>query len=274
VRAAGKYLSYFQGTVSGWQAADQRSLRNAIPENRKRAYDIRKIIRLLGDADSFMELRPSYGQCMITGLIRIEGKPFGLIANNCMHIGGAIDAEGADKAAKMIRLCNAHGLPVLSLLDTPGFMVGPEIEKRAQVRRVCRMFVACAQARVPYFSVVLRRGYGLGAMAMAKGGFHEGIFTAAWPSGEFGAMGLEGAVRAGYKRELESIADPVEREAMFNQIVEMAYDMGKATNMAAFVEIDSVIDPADTRKWIIKGLSSVPGGRINSDTGSCFIDTW
>lgn len=274
VRAAGKYLSYFQGTVSGWQAADQRSLRNAIPENRKRAYDIRKIIRLLGDADSFLELRPSYGQCMITGLIRIEGKPFGLIANNCMHIGGAIDAEGADKAAKMIRLCNAHGLPVLSLLDTPGFMVGPEIEKRAQVRRVCRMFVACAQARVPYFSVVLRRGYGLGAMAMAKGGFHEGIFTAAWPSGEFGAMGLEGAVRAGYKRELESIADPVEREAMFSQMVEMAYDMGKATNMAAFVEIDSVIDPADTRKWIINGLSSVPGGRINSDTASCFIDTW
>lgn len=274
VRVARKYLSYFQGSIAEWQAADQHLLREMIPENRKRAYDVRKVIKTLADVDSFLELRPSYGRCMITGLIRIEGRPFGLIANDCMHAGGAIEAEGAEKAARLIRLCNAHGLPVLSLCDTPGFMVGPEIEKRAQVRRVCRMFVAGAQASVPYFSVVLRRGYGLGVMAMAKGGFHESVFTAAWPSGEFGAMGLEGAVKAGYKRELESIADPQEREKMFNQMVEMAYAMGKATNMAAFVEIDAVIDPADTRGWIIKGLNSVPGGRMKGVSPSCFVDTW
>lgn len=274
VRVARKYLSYFQGSISEWQAADQHLLRDVIPENRKRAYDVRKVIKTLVDVDSFLELRPSYGRCMITGLIRIEGRPFGLIANDCMRAGGAIEAEGAEKAARLIRLCNAHGLPVLSLCDTPGFMVGPEIEKRAQVRRVCRMFVAGAQASIPYFSIVLRRGYGLGVMAMAKGGFHESVFTVAWPSGEFGAMGLEGAVKAGYKRELESIADPKEREKMFNQMVEMAYVMGKATNMAAYVEIDAVIDPADTREWIMKGLDSVPDGRMKGGSPSSFVDTW
>jgi acetyl-CoA carboxylase carboxyltransferase component len=274
VAVAKKYLSYFQGTLSKWEAADQHSLRDVIPENRRRVYDVRKVINTLADIDSFLELRPLYGQGMITGLIRIEGKPFGLIANDCMHVAGAIEAEGADKAARLIRLCNAHGLPILSLCDTPGFMVGPEIEKRAQVRRVCRMFVACAHTNVPYFTVVLRRGYGLGAMAMAKGGFHEGVFTTAWPSAEFGAMGIEGAIKAGYKRELESITDPAEREKMFNQMVEMAYQMGKAINMASFLEIDSVIDPADTRSWIMKGLISVPDGRMKGASPSYFVDTW
>ncbi|HOC58629.1 MAG: hypothetical protein KBA28_05520 [Syntrophaceae bacterium] len=274
VQTAKKYLSYFQGPLSGWQASDQELLRDMIPENRKRAYDVRKIIKILADDESFLELRPRYGRCMITGLIRVEGRPLGLIANNCMHAGGAIEADGADKAARMVRLCSAYGIPVLSLCDTPGFMVGPEIEKQAQVRRVCRMFVAGAQADVPYFSVILRRGYGLGAMAMAKGGFHEGVFTASWPSGEFGAMGLEGAVKAGYKRELEAIADPAEREKVFNSMVNISYEMGKATNMAAFVEIDAVIDPAQTRKWIIGGLNSIPEKKTKSGSLHRFIDTW
>ncbi|NLB17323.1 MAG: biotin carboxylase, partial [Syntrophomonadaceae bacterium] len=253
-----KYLSYFQGSTKEWEAPDASRLRKIIPENRRRVYEMRLVIKGIADIDSFLELRPSYGPGMITGFIRIEGKPFGVIANNCRHMAGAIEAEGADKAARLLQLCNVHGLPILSLIDTPGFMVGPEIETRAQVRHVCRMFVHGSHLSVPFFAVVTRRGYGLGAMAMAKGGFHEPAFTTAWPTGEFGAMGLEGAVQAGFKRELEAQEDPEKREALFNKLLDQMYDRGKAVNMAAYLEIDSVIDPVDTRKWIMKGLMSAP----------------
>lgn len=268
-----KYLSYFQGATSKWDAADQMSLRTLIPENRRRAYNVRKVIKVLADTDSFLELRPQFGPCIVTGFIRIEGRPFGLIANNCMHMAGSIEAEGADKAARLMQICQAHNLPILSLCDTPGFMVGPEIEKRAQVRHIGRMFVIGAHLTIPYFTVVLRRGYGLGAMAMAKGGFHESIFIASWPTGEFGGMGLEGAVKAGFKRELEAIEDPEEREALYEKLVAQLYERGKAINMAAHLEIDAVIDPADTRKWIIEGLDSVPAGRIHEASHS-YIDPW
>ena len=268
-----KYLSYFQGATEKWEAADQLSLRTLIPENRRRAYNVRKVIKALADTDSFLELKPQFGHCIVTGFIRIEGRPFGLIANNCMHMAGSIEAEGADKAARLMQICQAHNLPILSLCDTPGFMVGPEIEKRAQVRHIGRMFVIGAHLTVPYFTVVLRRGYGLGAMAMARGGFHEPFFTTSWPTGEFGGMGLEGAVKAGFKRELEAIEDPEEREALYEKLVAQLYERGKAINMAAHLEIDSVIDPADTRKWIIKGLDSVPAGRIHEASHS-YIDPW
>jgi acetyl-CoA carboxylase carboxyltransferase component len=268
-----KYLSYFQGATEKWEAADQMRLRKLVPENRRRAYDVRKVIKTLADTDSFLELRPQFGPCIVTGFIRIEGRPFGLIANNCMHMAGAIEAEGADKAARLMQICQAHNLPILSLCDTPGFMVGPEIEKRAQVRHIGRMFVIGAHLTIPYFTVVLRRGYGLGAMAMAKGGFHESLFTAAWPTGEFGGMGLEGAVKAGFRRELEAIKDPDEREALYEKLVAQLYERGKAINMAAHLEIDTVIDPADTRQWIIKGLDSIPAGRIHEANHS-YIDPW
>jgi len=210
---------------------------------------------------------------MITGFIRIEGRPFGLIANNCMHMAGAIEAEGADKAARLMQICEAHNLPILSLCDTPGFMVGPEVEKRAQVRHVCRMFVIGAHLTVPYFTVILRRGYGLGVMAMARGGFHDSFFTASWPTGEFGGMGLEGAVKAGFKKELEAIKDPAEREALYEKLVAQMYERGKAINMAAHLEIDAVIDPADTRKWIMRGLISAATRK--PDKGNhAYVDPW
>jgi acetyl-CoA carboxylase carboxyltransferase component len=268
-----KYLSYFQGTTAKGEAADQLRLRRLIPENRRRAYDLHAVIKTLADTDSFLELRPKFGPSMVTGFIRIEGRPFGLIANNCMHMAGAIEAEGADKVARLMQICNAHNLPILSLCDTPGFMVGPEIEKRAQVRHVCRMFVIGAHLTVPYFTIVLRRGYGLGAMAMARGGFHESLFTVAWPTGEFGAMGLEGAVKAGFKKELAAIKDPQEREAFYEKLVAQMYERGKAINMAAYLEIDAVIDPADTRKWMMQGLNSVPGERPHGADHS-FVDPW
>ena len=273
VAVAKQYLSYFQGTTPQWEAADQLRLRDLIPESRKRTYNVRTVIKALADTDSFLELRPKFGLGMITGFIKIEGEPFGLIANNCMHMAGAIEAEGADKVARLMQLCNAHGLPMLSLCDTPGFMVGPEIEKRAQVRHVCRMFVIGSHLSVPYFTVVLRRGYGLGAMAMAKGGFHESFFTAAWPTGEFGAMGLEGAVKAGFKKELAAIEDPQEREALYGKLVAQLYERGKAINMASYLEIDAVIDPADTRNWIMQGLKSAPV-RQTQELSHSFVDPW
>ena len=273
VAVAKQYLSYFQGATSQWEAADQRRLRRLIPEQRRRVYDVRTVIKTIADTDSFLELRPKFGPGIITGFIRIAGRPFGIMANNCKHMAGAIEAEGADKAARLMQLCNAHGLPMLSLCDTPGFMVGPEVEQRAQVRHVCRMFVIGSHLTVPYFTVVLRRGYGLGAMAMAKGGFHESFFTAAWPTGEFGGMGLEGAVKAGYKKELEAVENPQEREALYHKLVAELYDRGKAINMASYLEIDAVIDPADTRKWIMQGLKSTPA-ECPKETGHDFIDPW
>ncbi len=268
-----KYLSYFQGSLSEWEAEDQRWLRWLIPENRLRVYDIRKIIVNLADKGTVLEMRRHFGPGIVTVLIRIEGRPFGLMANDCTHVGGAIEADDADKAARFLQLCDVHRLPVISLCDTPGFMVGLDIEERAQVRHVCRMFVVGAKVTVPYFTVILRKGYGLGAMAMAAGGFHETFFTASWPTGEFGGMGLEGAVKHGFRRELEAIKDPAERDKAYKFYVEAAYAMGKATSMASFMEIDSVIDPAETRRWIMRGLNSVPD-RLYKRSGRTFIDPW
>lgn len=273
VAMAKKYISFFQGPLPSWTAGDPLKLRDLIPESRKRAYNVRNVIKAIADTDSFIELRPRFGPGMVTGLLRIEGRPFGVIANNSMHMAGAIEAEGADKAARLMMLCNAHGLPILSLCDTPGFMVGPDIEKRAQVRHVCRMFVVGSHVTVPYFTVILRRGYGLGVMAMAKGGFHESFFSVSWPTGEFGGMGLEGAVKAGFKKELAAIEDPQKREEFYESLVAQLYEIGKAINMAAHLEIDAVIDPADTRQWIMRGLKSA-AARQPADACHSFVDPW
>lgn len=268
---AKRYLAYFQGPITEWECADQRELRHLIPENRRRVYDIRSVIQTLFDTDSVLELRRAYGVGMVTALVRVEGQPFGLIANDPMHLGGAIDDTGAEKAARFLQLCDAFGLPVISLCDTPGFMVGPEIEERAQVRKVSRLFVAGASLCVPLFTIILRKGYGLGAQAMAGGSFVAPFFTLAWPTGEIGGMGLEGAVRLGFKKQLESIEDDDEREKLFQKVVGQMYEKGKALNAASQLEFDGVIDPAETRANLLRGLNAVgprsPGSRS-------FIDTW
>jgi acetyl-CoA carboxylase carboxyltransferase component len=274
VRAAKQYLAYFQGTTAPWSCVDQRLLRQLIPENRLRVYDVRRVIETLADQDSVLELRRQFGVGIITALIRIEGRPFGLIANNPMHLGGAIDASAADKAARFMQICDAFALPILSLCDTPGFMVGPEAEKTATVRHVSRMFVTAGSLSVPFFSVVLRKGYGLGAQAMTGGSFRAPFFIVSWPSGEFGGMGLEGAVRLGYRKELEAISDPQERQATFEKMVNASYQQGKALNMASFLEIDDVIDPLETRRWLIRGLRSVPAPVAKDGKRRPFIDTW
>ncbi|MDU9416626.1 carboxyl transferase domain-containing protein [Pseudomonas sp. zfem005] len=274
VDVAKRYLSYFQGTVSAWQCADQRELRHAIPENRLRVYDIRAVIGQLADEGSVLELRRQFAPGMITAFIRIEGKPFGLLANNPMHLGGAIDAQAGDKAARFMQLCDAFDIPMVSLCDTPGFMVGPESEKHATVRHVSRMFVAAASLSVPFFTVVLRKGYGLGAQAMAAGSFHSSMFTIAWPSGEFGAMGLEGAVRLGFAKELAAVENLEERQKLFDKMVAKAYQNGKAINMASFLEIDAVIDPEETRAWLLRGLNTAPKPTPREGRKRPFVDTW
>jgi acetyl-CoA carboxylase carboxyltransferase component len=274
VRVGKQYLSYMQGAVEKWDAADQRHLRRLIPENRLRVYDIRNVIDALADTGSVLELRREFGIGMITAFIRIEGRPFGLIANNPLHLSGAIDAVGADKAARFMQLCDAFGLPILSLCDTPGFMVGPDVEEQAQVRHTARMFVIGANLSVPVFTVVVRKGYGLGAQSMCAGSFHSPFFIVAWPTGEFGGMGLEGAVRLGYRKELEALSDPAERDALFKKLVARLYEVGKGVSMAAWLEIDDVIDPAETRRWVMRGLRSVPPIEKPQGKRRPFIDTW
>ncbi|MFD7707171.1 carboxyl transferase domain-containing protein [Streptomyces sp. NPDC059785] len=274
VRVARQYLSYFrdqggasnsgdsdrQGSRSGWEAPDQRLLRHVVPENRRRAYDMRAAVAALADTGSVLELRPSFGVSTLTCLVRIEGRPLGLIANNPAHLGGALDSDAADKTARFLQLCDAFGLPVVSLCDTPGFMVGPDAERTATVRHFARLFVTGANLRVPLVSLVLRKAYGLGAMAMMGGSTRAPAATAAWPSGEFGGMGLEGAVRLGHRRELAAITDPEARARAFEARVAELYEHGKAVNAAAALEIDAVIDPAASRKWILAALDGYEGG--------------
>jgi len=276
VEVGRRYLSYFQGDVAEWRASDQTQLREVVPPDRRRVYDVRRALELLCDEGSVLELRSSFAPGMVTALARIEGRPLGVIANNPMHLAGAIDAANADKAARFMQLCEAFALPLVSLCDTPGFMVGPEAEETALVRRVSRMFVVGATLTVPLCCVVLRKGYGLGAQAMAGGGFHRPVFTVAWPTGELGGMGLEGAVRLGFRRELERIGDSDERAAAEAAMIFRAYEHGKALNVAEHFEIDDVIDPASTRTRIVHALTSAPPSAHWSAGAPRrpFVDTW
>jgi acetyl-CoA carboxylase carboxyltransferase component len=250
VTLARRYLSYFTATAEPGPAPDQSLLANLIPEQRKRVYEIRTVVEGLFDEGSVLELRAGFGPGMLTALARVDGRALGVLANDPSHLGGAIDADGADKAARFLQLCDSYELPVLFLCDTPGFMVGPAAERTATVRHFSRLFLTGANLTVPAGTIVLRKGYGLGAQAMAAGGFKSPQFTIAWPTAEFGAMGLEGAVRLGMRRELEAIDDEQERERTYQQIVAAAYERGRGVNMAAYGEIDDVIDPADSRRWI------------------------
>ena len=252
VSLARQYLSYFQGSAQDWEAPDPRLARHVVPQNRLRAYDVHQAIESIVDVDSVLELRPDYGVGIVTALIRVEGVAYGLIANSSHHLGGAIDAEAADKVADFLALCASFRLPMISLCDTPGFMVGPDTEKEAAVRRFGRMFVVGARLTAPLGMIILRKGYGLGAMAMAGGSFRAPQFTVAWPTGEIGGMGLEGAVRLGFSKELAAAADPIERQNLFDRLVEAAYQHGKAVRSATTFELDDVVDPAESRAWITR----------------------
>ncbi|REJ76682.1 MAG: carbamoyl-phosphate synthase large subunit [Acidobacteria bacterium] len=274
VAVAKRYLGYFQGPLERFEGGDPRTLRHLVPENRLRVYDVRRVVEQIADRGSVLELRPRFGVGMVTALARVGGRPLGIVANNPQHLAGAIDSPGADKAARFLQLCDAFDLPVLMLCDTPGIMVGPETEKTAIVRHCSRLFVIGASMTVPVMTVVLRKGYGLGAQAMAAGSFKAPLFTVAWPTGEFGGMGLEGAVKLGYRKELAAIDDPAERKATFERMVAESYERGKAINTASHLEVDDVIDPADTRHWISRGLASVPAPPRREGKKRPCVDTW
>ncbi|MCW5891206.1 MAG: ATP-grasp domain-containing protein [bacterium] len=274
VRVAKQYLSYFQGPVADWSCADQRRLRTAIPENRLRVYDVRSVIETLADTGSVLELRRGFGAGMVTALARVEGRPLGIVANDPMHLAGAIDPDAADKAARFLQLCDAFDVPLLFLCDTPGIMVGPEVEKRAMVRHAARLFVVGASLSVPFCTIVLRKGYGLGAQAMAGGSFHAPVLTVAWPTGEFGGMGLEGAVKLGFRKELAAVEDPAARRRLFDDMVARMYEIGKGVNMASHFEIDDVIDPIDSRRVVASALHQGPPPAPRTGKKRPCVDTW
>ena len=273
VRASQRLLGYFQGRHHDFSAADQAPLREALPPDRRYSYKIRPIVERIVDEGSFIELRRGYGGAVITGLARIEGRAVGLLANDTRVLGGALDACAAEKAGRFLQLLDAFGIPLVSLADTPGFMVGPNSEAEAAVRRMSRLFVAGARFRPPLVCVFLRKGYGLGAMAMAGGSLDRPELCVAWPQGEFGAMGLEGAVRLGFQRELAA-APPEAREALFEQLVGQAYAQAKATEVASFLELDAVIDPARTREIVSAALDRAGNEGPPPPEQRRFIDTW
>ncbi|HXR53472.1 MAG TPA: carboxyl transferase domain-containing protein [Acidimicrobiales bacterium] len=274
VAAAKQYLSYFQGPLADWGCADQVALRGCVPEDRRRVYDVHSVIELLADTGSALELRAGFAPAMVTALARLEGRPVGIVANNPMHLAGAIDAVAADKAARFLQLCDAYDLPVVFLCDTPGFMVGPDAERAALVRHAGRLFVTGASLTVPFCTVILRKAYGLGAQAMAGGSFREPLWIGAWPTGELGPMGLEGAVRLGFRRELDAVEDPAERQALFETMVQRSYANGKAINVASYFEIDDVIDPTETRQRLASVFGAAPPPPPRTGKKRPFVDPW
>ncbi|GBG25616.1 Pyruvate carboxylase [Hondaea fermentalgiana] len=250
-RMAKQCLSYFQGRTNGWECADQRVLRTLVPENRKRVYDVRTVVEALADKDSVLEWCAGFGPGTVTAFIRVEGWPVGVLANQPSHLSGALDGDSCAKAADFLTLCETHRLPVVNLIDTPGFIVGQEFERTGLVKHCARLFKVTSTMTTPYMSIVLRKSYGLGAMAMAGGALqHQNMFTVAWPTGEFGGMGLEGAVSLTYSKRLSEIEDLKERQAKFDELVQKAHDRGSAQVLANDFAIDDIIDPKDSRYWI------------------------
>ena len=269
-----RLLSSLQGPIDDWEAHDQRKLRHVIPENRMRSFNVREVIELLSDKDSVLELRPEFGISMVTAFVRIEGRPYGLTCNNNEYIGGAIDSDGSDKVARFWQLCDAWNIPIISLVDTPGMMVGPDEEKTGLIRHCARLFITGANLETPRFAVILRKGYALGSMAQLTGSTRAPLFTVAWPTGEHGGMNQEASVQLAHREQLAEIEDIEERAAEYERLLANAYERGSAINVASAYEIDDVIDPAETRYWIAQGLKSMPlpdpirRGRYR------FLDTW
>jgi acetyl-CoA carboxylase carboxyltransferase component len=267
-----RLLGYFQGALPPGPAPDQTPLRTIVPERRRRAYDVHPVIETLADEGSVTFLRERFAPELVTAFARIEGRPLGIVANNTMFMAGAITSNGADKAARFMQLCDAFELPVISLVDTPGMMVGPEAEATGLVRHTSRLLVTGGSLRVPFVAVILRRGYGLGAQAMVAGSLHEPLLTVAWPTAELGPMGLEGAVKLGFRRDLEAIADEGERKQRIRELTALAEQNAKAINAATLFELDDVIDPAETRGLIASTLGAAAG--TPAPHAHRFVDTW
>jgi acetyl-CoA carboxylase carboxyltransferase component len=273
VAMAKRLLAYFQGPIEPGAVPNQETLRDLVPERQRRAYKVTPIIETLCDETSVTFLRERFAPEMVTALGRIEGRPVGFIANDTRHMAGAITSDAADKAARFMQLCDGFGLPIVSLIDTPGMMVGPKWEATGLVRHTSRLLVAGAALRVPFVAVVLRRGYGLGAQAMMAGSTHEPLLTVAWPSAHLGPMGLEGAVRLALRKELDAIEDEAEREQRVRDLTAAAEHNARAVNVATLFEIDDVVDPAETRGLIAATVAAAAQSPVTT-RGHRFVDTW
>jgi acetyl-CoA carboxylase carboxyltransferase component len=257
IAVARKYLGYFGGAASPGEAPDGAALRDVVPDNPRRAYNVRKVIDGIADIGSVLELKAGFGRAVVTSLIRIAGRPVGVVANQPMFLAGAIDSPASDKAAHFIQLCDAFDIPILSLCDTPGLMVGPDVERTGLVRKSARVLTAFANATVPVMTVVLRKAYGLGYYVMGSQPLNPAILLA-WPTAEYGGMGLEGAVNIIYKVELDAVADAEERAALHKRLTDALKRSNTAIEVAARYHYDDVIDPADTRDILIKTLATLP----------------
>jgi acetyl-CoA carboxylase carboxyltransferase component len=273
VAATKRLLAYFQGATVPGPEPDQAALREIVPERERRAYAVAPVIETLADTGSVTFLRERFAPEMVTALGRIEGRPLGFIANDSRHTAGAITSDASDKAARFLQLCDSFGLPVVSLIDTPGFMVGPEVEATGLVRHASRLLIGGAALRVPLIAVILRRGYGLGAQAMAGGSLHEPLLTVAWPMAHLGPMGLEGAVKLALRKELEAIEDDGEREQRVRDLTAQAERNAKALNAATLFELDDVIDPAETRSLIASTLAAASSA-AQPERDRRFVDAW
>jgi acetyl-CoA carboxylase carboxyltransferase component len=270
VAAAKTLLGLAAETAPAQNGNAAETLRSVVPSDRTRAYDMRDALTAVVDPESFLEVRRDFGVGMICGFARIQGRAIGVLANNPLHLGGAIDAQAGDKGARFLQLCDNWGLPVVTFCDTPGFMVGPDVEETGQVAHISRLFLAGAHFSQPLITLILRKAYGLGAMAMAGGGFDRPHYCCAWPTGEVGAMGLEGAVKLGHRDHLAALTDPAEREAEYQRLVADLYARGKALNAASLLEFDAVIDPATTADEITRALATA--GPTHPSTR--YVDAW
>ena len=257
VAKARQYFAYFGPAAPAGTAPDAHALRDVVPESARRAYDVRKVINLLADVGSVLELKPSYGRAVVTSLVRLGGRAVGVVANQPMVLAGAIDGPASDKAAHFIQVCDAFDIPMLILCDTPGLMVGPEVEKTGLVRRSARILTALANATVPLLTVVLRKAYGLGYYVMGSRPLDPALLVA-WPTAEFGGMGLEGAVNIIYRRELDDASDPETRAELHRTLTAGLRRSNTALEVAARFGYDDVIDPADTRDILLRTLATLP----------------
>ncbi len=253
-RLARQYLGYFRGRAAAWDAPEVERLRQLVPENPRRGYDVRRVIEHIADRGSVLELKGQYGKAMVTALARIEGFSVGFIANQPMVRAGAMDTPACEKAARFIDLCDAYDVPMIFLCDTPGLMVGPETELTGLVRRSARLLTKLTAATTPFMTVVLRKAYGLGYYVMGSRPLEPALLIG-WPTAEFGGMGLEGAVNIIYRKELKAIDDPAMRADFHREKTNELKRANTALAAAGRFEIDDVIDPADTRRMLARTLA-------------------
>ncbi len=262
IDAARQYLSFYLTPETDFAPSDSaNAIADVIPDNRRRPYDMGKVMNALVDADSAFELAPRWGRSMLTALARIGGKTVGVYANQPKSpLAGAIDADAADKAARFIELCDAYDYPIVSLIDNPGYMVGPKAESEGIARHHARPLTALHHRSVPLYSIQIRKAYGLGPYAMSGWGSARRMpdLRLAWPSVESGGMSLEGAAYLVKRKEIQAADSPEEALRIRDEYAETMRDASSGLRAARSYQFDDVLMPADTRPRLINLLKALP----------------